>query len=137
MSDEWTTEQLRLFMLAHVESVEQLELLLIMAEQPDQPMTWDSAVPRVGVDRVEARAALAHLAAQGLLTNAVEERGPVYWYRPTPELRIGVEALVRARVQSPTTIMKLMSTNAVERMRTWAMRAFADAFVVVRKKDDG
>ena len=137
MSDEWTTEQLRQFLLAHVESVEQLELLLIMAETPDQPMTWDLAVPRLGVDRVEARAALAHLAGHGFLASEQDERGPIYLYRPTPELRVGVETLQRVRAHSATTIMKLMSTNAVERMRTWTMRAFADAFIVVRKKDDG
>jgi hypothetical protein len=34
-------------------------------------------------------------------------------------------------------LMMLLSANAIERMRTGALRAFADAFVIGRNRKDG
>jgi len=45
--------------------------------------------------------------------------------------------LVEVYEEQPIEIIKLMSTNAIERVRTAALRAFADAFVLHKGKDNG
>ena len=135
---EWDTERIRLFLLAHVESFEELELLLVLASSPDRSETAQSAAARSGVPVADARQTLEHLAAHGFLVVDTQGTGPAFRYRPTAiEIREGVDALLRAQAQSRTMLGQLMSTNAVERMRRWNAKAFADAFVIGRKKDDG
>ena len=45
--------------------------------------------------------------------------------------------LVEVYEEQPIEIIKLMSANAIERVRTAALRAFADAFVLHKGKDNG
>jgi predicted ArsR family transcriptional regulator len=137
-SVEWDTERIRLFLLAHVESFEELELLLVLASSPDRNETAQAAAARTGVSVADARQALEHLATHGFLVVDAQATGPSFRYRPADiEIREGVNALLRAHAQSRTMLGRLMSTNAVERMRRWNAKAFADAFVIGRKKDDG
>ena len=71
---------------------------------------------------------------------ARERRRLLYWSydsldyqrRPPAEL----VAAMRARPPRPGDVM-LMSSNAIERVRTGAMRTFADCFFVRRKRGDG
>jgi hypothetical protein len=135
---DWDTERIRLFLLAHVESFEELDLLLSMAANPERSETAQSAASRMGVPLDETRSALERLTARGFLAVDSKGTGPSFRYGPTTnEGAEGVSALLRAQAQSRTLLGRLMSTNSVERMRRWNAQAFADAFLIGRKKDDG
>ena len=48
-----------------------------------------------------------------------------------------MSSLERAYRDEPIQIMQLMSTNAIDRLRTSTIRAFADAFVVGKDRNRG
>ena len=53
-----------------------------------------------------------------------------YAYRPvSPDLDAAMARLEREHAGRPARIIQLMSANAIERVRTAALRTFADAFV--------
>jgi hypothetical protein len=81
--------------------------------------------------------ALIALGANGLLVTETGEV-PRWRYGPaTPDLDEAAAMLVRAYGENRLGIVKRMSDNAIHRMRTGAMRAFSEAFVLGRKKRDG
>ena len=58
-----------------------------------------------------------------------------YIYAPAnPDLAHAVEVLARVYETDRAALMNVMNASAIERLRTKAMRAFADAFII-RKKD--
>ncbi len=54
-------------------------------------------------------------------------------HRRLPRWKRRVATLVRVYREQPTTVIKLISANAVQRLRKGALRAFADAVIWPRK----
>jgi len=48
-----------------------------------------------------------------------------------------IDRLAAAYRENPIPIIKLMSANAIERLRTAALRTFADAFILRKDKNGG
>jgi hypothetical protein len=84
-----------------------------------------------------AREALLALESRGLAASEHAERQRYRYSAATIESEAAVGALVRAYHENRLGIVKLMSENAIHRMRTGAIRAFSDAFLIGRKKRDG
>jgi hypothetical protein len=120
-----------------VHTFEQLEALDFL--YGGRGSAWpESAVAEALKIPVEAgREALRELESRRL---AASEHGeePRYRYSAgTTELDAAVRSLVRAYHDNRLGVVKLMSDNAIHRMRTGAIRAFSDAFLIGRKKRDG
>jgi hypothetical protein len=115
---------------------EQLEALLHLHARPTEdctPATMAAAL-RIPVDA--AAAALEDLVGRGLARTA-EGGGRSYRFAAaTPELEATVAALARAYAEQRLAVIKLLSDNAIERLRTGAARAFVDAFLIGRRRDD-
>ena len=124
-------DELRVFLLAHVDSFEVLEILLAMHERPDVLLTAEQAATQLDLAPDDVRRALERLVGRGF---CVEEPGPAYRYDPRPALRDGVDDLAHVRSASPGTIARLMSVNATERMRTLTADGFAESFLLQRRK---
>jgi len=117
-----------------IESYEELEVLLFLAQEPAVVVTSKLVSEEMQIPRSLASHALVRLRDNGL----VEPDGVADGYRYRPrEVRLGrsVERLRDAYDHHRVGIVKLMSTNAVERIRMAAVRTFADAFVVRRNRD--
>jgi hypothetical protein len=114
----------------HVHAYEELELLLLMSSQPDAAWTPDDVAVRVRIDRSLAKEVLQRLHAQGVL--AEEPAGPAFRPAIAPEV---LTALGRAYDVNRLAVMNFMSANALERLRTSALRAFASAFLLGKKQD--
>jgi hypothetical protein len=120
-----------------IESFEQLEVLLLLHRTPGQPWTADAvstATPlKLSLDVAEE--ALAHLRRWKL----VEGEARIYRYNPANRLDATVRALAAVYEDDRLEVMKIMNQNAIERVRTSALRAFADSFFVGKggKKSDG
>lgn len=117
----------------HVHTFEELEVLVMLYRA--RPAAHDAeAIAAALKAPVEAtREALAGLTARGLAAAADAARQ--YRYAADSHHDAAVAALDRAYEENRLAIMRRMSENAIGRMRTGAMRAFADAFVIGRKPD--
>jgi hypothetical protein len=123
----------RVFLREHIETYEQLELLLQLRRQPVE--TWSAqALAELGsypLDLVEE--ALEGLARAGTVARA--SAGQVRYAPSDAAQQAAIDALASAYQQNPLAVIKLMSANSIERVRTAAILTFAEAFVIGRKKD--
>lgn len=128
-------EQLRVFLRDHVSSFEQLQALLFLAGEPCARSPAEVA-KATGVPLEQAENALDELArGQQLVSVSSEGRPRLYAYAPaaspTPAL---VSQLARAYDEQLLTIVRMMSDNAMERVRSTAARRLAEAFRLDREK---
>src|SRR5690242_20135849 len=120
----------------HVGSYEHLAVLLQVFREPQKEwsITQLSATLRIASKLVES--ALTDLCRAKLVLP--DETGTTYRYAGTGSMDATVAVLAREYADNPVGIVKLLSDSAIQRLRTYALRAFSDAFVVVKKeRDDG
>ena len=82
------------------------------------------------VPALAAAAALERLRGTGLIEQSPGDGELAYRYRPDGPFSDTVDLLVRESHENPVEIIKLMSANAIERIRMSALVVFADAFVL-------
>lgn len=118
MTDDLVPADVREFIQRHIDSVAQLEALLLLRGSPD--VSWDIATTaqRLYATEQEIVDVLARLCADGLLVCNDE----VYRYEPAPELRQSVDRL--ASVYASHLIPVTNMIHAKPRR----IREFADAF---------
>jgi hypothetical protein len=120
----------------HIESYEQLEVLLLMRRERYEEWTVAGLAARLHVRAELIGSALEGLKAGGLVTATSAAPAPRFAYRPTSSgLDAAAGRLEREYAERPLRIIQLMSTNAIERLRTAALHAFADAFVLKDEND--
>ena len=129
-------EAVRAFLRDYIDSFESLEVLLLLrAEQT--ALTAEELCRRLSTHAPLIDDALASL-VRARLVNADQKVPALYRYADQGSARDAIAgSLERIYRDEPIKIMQLMSTNAIERLRTSTIRAFADAFVVRRDKDSG
>jgi hypothetical protein len=132
MSAESLPETVQRLLRDRLKSFEQLEVLLLLHRRADQHWTAAAASLEVRLAEDLVADALAALQKHGLIRSA----GLEFRYDPA-ESRVAaaVEDLVIACRNRHAAVMSQMSTNAIERIRSGSLRAFADSFVLGRKKD--
>lgn len=130
MSASGLPEDVRRFIIDSVDSVEQLEILLLLHQHRDRAWDAEAVARELRVSPLSAGERLRELAADGLL----EKRGgkpAEYRYAPaSPKLDEAVRGLVTAYAERRVTVINLIFSKPVDRIRT-----FADAFRF-RKDDD-
>ena len=145
-SEEHLPDDVRGLLRERVESYEELETLLALERLRAQGKTVEelSAVVRVNTPLIER--ALRVLESRSLIEQRASAttgaRGGAarperrYFYAPaSAELDNAVRALAQAYAEQPIPIIKLMSENAIQRLRTGAARAYADAFILRKKQE--
>lgn len=129
-------EDVRALLHEHIESYEQLEVLLLLLRERYEEWTIEGLAARLHVRAELIAPALEGLKASGLVAVTAATPAPRFAYRPTSS---GMDAaagrLDWEYLERPIRIIQLMSTNAIERLRTAALHTFADAFVLNKKKD--
>jgi hypothetical protein len=129
-------ESVRAFLRDHVESYEQLELLLFLRTHAADEWPISALAERVRFPAEELDDAVRGLVAAGCIAERTQP-GRTLRYAPSGEGQAeAIDALAAAYAARPLAIIKLMNANAIERVRSAAMDTFADAFVLGRKKDD-
>jgi len=128
-------EEVRKLLRDHIESYEQLELLLLLRAQLEHTWTVEALSARLRIPASMALLALDELQTDGF----VGARGPglekQYAYvAQSNHVEATLERLVTAYREHPIPILKQMSANAIERVRTAALRTFADAFILRKDK---
>ncbi len=125
-------EEVRRLIADHIDSVEQLEILLLLYQHPER--TWDaeSVARELRVAAISAGERLEDMAHSGLLTR--KDGKPVeYRYAPAnAALGDAVRGLSTAYSERRVTVINLIFSKPVDKIRT-----FADAFRIRRDDDNG
>jgi hypothetical protein len=124
----------------HIESFEQLEILLLLHRRGGDTWVADAITDELKVDSDSVSEALGHLCRGHLVTVRGEGRGRIFQYGPEdPAMDAAVRDLAQAYAENRLDVMNLMNANALERVRTSALRAFANSFLLGGggKKNDG
>lgn len=119
------------FLDANIESIDQLEVLRVLGEEPGREWTAAALAAEVQAPAADMSGHLAALEARGLI--ATERRGaePAWRYGPAdPQADAMVQKLLQCYLERPVTMIKLVYAQAAD-----PLRAFADAFRL-RKKGD-
>lgn len=122
-------DDVHLFLYQNIESVEQLEVLLLLWRAPERGWTSDEVATAVYSHPSSVVRRLAMLLGQGLL----REREPgCYQYAPrTAELHDTVSRLDHMYRERRVAVITLIASKPIENVR-----AFSDAFRIRRKKED-
>ena len=130
--------ELKSFLRGWITSYEQLQTLLLLRQRRDGSLTTQSVAAILSVSESTAAEALEHLRRASLIEVLVARGTASFKYAPASiHLADLVDQLVDAWDLYQLTIMTLMSSNAIDRVRTGAIRTFADAFILGKKKTDG
>src|SRR5690349_8474455 len=129
-------EQLRRFLFEHVEDLEELEVLACLHDRREE------ATLAVIADEIRFPArtvlpVLERLAARGIVSCTALEPAQYRFEAPDAEARQRFEEVFAAYRANPSALMKLMTSNAIDRVRTAAMRTFADGFRLKGPKSNG
>jgi hypothetical protein len=122
MADHVLPDNLREFLQQHIDSIAQLEAILLLRNEPDAVWDAQSVAKRLYVREEEALGALTHLAAQGLLS---QDRGEYRFNPQTHDLRQRTALLA-------DYYRRHLITNLIH-AKPRRIQQFADAFKV--KKD--
>jgi hypothetical protein len=127
-------EAVRAFLRDYIDSFESLEVLLLLRRERTA-CTAEELCRRLKTRAPLIDDALSSLVCARLVNTDVLAR---HTYADEDPARDGiVDSLEGAYRDEPIKIMQLMTTNAIERLRTSTIRAFADAFVVRKDKGRG
>ena len=135
MAEDGITSRVKQFISDHVESVMQLEVLLLLAGQPGKVWTAAELAQQLRIDVAWVDAQLRAIVAGGLAS--VEDAGPggggpVFRYAPrTAELRATVDELAHAYADRRVTVIGLIFSKPVDKIRS-----FADAFRLRKERPD-
>lgn len=133
-------EDVRRLLREHIETYEQLEILLLLRRERYEEWTPQALTVGLHIPEGLIGPALAGLTACGLIQVTLGE-GPTasrFAYRPVSSgLDVAAGRLDREYTERPIRIIQLMSANAIERVRTAALHTFADAFVLRKDRDRG
>jgi hypothetical protein len=130
-------EAVRTFLRDYIDSFESLEVLLLLRRERTL-CTAEELCRRLKTRAPLIDDALASLVRARLVNTTDQNALTLYTYADEHLVQDAIVGLLECAYRDePLQIMQLMSTNAIERLRTSTIRAFADAFVVRKDKGRG
>lgn len=133
MTDDRVPTEVVNLLREHVQTYEQLEILVRTGQDPRHAHLIASLLMELNLDPGAGAAAVDHLSDAGLLTivrDAAGDRVRCHTDASTVVARLA-EVYEVARID----LISQMTQNALDRVRTAALRTFSSAFVVGRKRD--
>ena len=128
MSQDEIPPNVRRFLSDHVESVVQVEALLLLHARPDVAFGSADVAAALKVEPAWAGAQLSNLRSRGILAEVAP--GAYRWAPATAEIGSAVDGLARAYADRRVTVIGLIYARPSE-----PLRSFADAFRIRRDKD--
>jgi predicted transcriptional regulator len=138
MSSDDVPENVRALLRDHLESFEQLELLLFLKQHPDVRYSAKELASHCEISLQAANDALGSLTKSGFVKSIGTEVAYVYSSAiidKSIDHAIGSLSTIYSRQN--LAIIRLMATNSVDRVRAAALRAFTDSFIIRKGKDRG
>jgi hypothetical protein len=123
LSDPGISQDVRTLIVERIDSVVQLEVLLLLHSTPGRAWSSAEVAQQLRIDPSWATGQLGELAARALLA-AVPEAGDSFRYAPaSPQLDGTVAQLAKDYAERRVTVITLIFSKPVDKLRT-----FADAF---------
>lgn len=114
----------------HIDSVEQLEILLLLYQHPERSWSAESVARELRISPMSAGDRLKDMARAAILARVPGAEGE-YRYAPDAQMREAVSGLAAAYTERRVTVINLIFSKPVDKIRT-----FADAFRLRRDDDD-
>ncbi len=130
MDDAAISQPVRSLIADRIDSVVQLELLLLLHGSAGRAWAGDAVAQQLRIDPAWARGQLGELAARALAEPASDDAAAFRYAPATPELDAAVAQLARDYAERRVTVITLIFSRPVDKLRT-----FADAFRL--RKDKG
>ena len=131
MSDAVLPPRVQRLIAAHIDSIEKLEVLLLLRARAEQPWTAEAVSRELRISEGSATRRLADLAERGLLVLEGSST-PSYRYGPSRgEDDVAVAELARSYAERRVSVISYIFSRPLE-----TVRGFADAFRFKRDKDD-
>jgi hypothetical protein len=129
LPEESITSEVRAFIADYIDSVVQLEILLLLHAQPDKQFGAADIATQLRIDSAWADAQLAQLCRRGLVTSSGQP--VIYHYGPAdPRLGRSVDELIKAYADRRVSVISLIFSKPVDKIQS-----FADAFRIRPRKD--
>lgn len=130
MSSDFIPEDVSRFILESIDSVAQMEALILVRSQPDHKWTASDLAKRLYIREEETTELLSRLCASGFLIVDKGEERSVYCYRPSSvELRALADRLSEVYAKHLVPVTNLIHSKPKTRVQE-----FADAFKLRRDK---
>jgi hypothetical protein len=132
LSEDSIPSEVRAFIAENIDSVVQLEILLLLHAHPGNDFTAAQISTQLRIDPAWAEDQLEHLCRRALLTCA-QQSPHVYRYGPTDaQLAQSVDDLIKAYADRRVSVISLIFSEPVDKIQS-----FADAFRIRKDKNDG
>lgn len=123
MTDSGIPPDVKQFIADHIDSVLQLEILLLLLDHAEKEFSVDDVVTELRVDVGFVREQLDNLCARGMIA-CTGQSSSTYRYNPrSAEMRQAIEGLRTAYADRRVSVISLIFAKPVDKLRS-----FADAF---------
>lgn len=139
MADFEVPADLQRFLHEYFESLEQLEILVLLQRRPDYAWSALEVADELRIRDSVAEEELRRLRDRGVLVLAASAGDARFRYGPTSEtLAEMTQRLVETYGAQRVAIMRLLTANAIQRLRSGALGVFSNAFLFrKREKPNG
>ena len=127
---------LQTFLRQHIETYEQLEVLLLLRERADPGWDVRAIANQLRLAESAVRDALVALQGKGLVTGGLEPGTGAEYARGREHVDQIVAELIDTYATRTLEVMRAMTANSIARLRANAAGTF-DAVLSGQKKDDG
>jgi hypothetical protein len=125
LSESTSLDEAREFLIEHIATYDELEILLCLLRRRDEELQPSHLASDVGIPDAVCLLALEKLIARRVVERSAD--GKAFRFAPANDTLVrGALALARAYHSSPVSVIRAMSENAVQRLRSSAARAFPD-----------
>jgi len=126
-------EDVRRFIIEHIGSMDQLELLFLLHGSSPRAWSAEAAARELRIEEDMASRRFADLEAHGLAKSTRDSSGRLYCYSAaSAELDRAVGELVRVYAERKVAVIDLIFSKPLENIRV-----FADAFRLRKDDEDG
>ena len=131
MAESDISPAIRDFITEHIDSVLQLEVLLLLFAHRSRAFTTDDITKELKIDANWLTSQLGRMCAVGILVCISQSNISTYQYQPAkPEINAAVTGLAEVYVQRRVSVVSLIFNKPTDRLRH-----FADAFRIRKDRD--
>jgi hypothetical protein len=131
VTDAALPQRVQNFLMAHIDSIEKLEVLLLLRNRAEREWTASAVALELRITEASAAARLEDLTSSALLAHD-SGAPPVYRYSPTHSEDVrSISELAATFSERRVSVITFIFTKPQERVR-----GFADAFLFKKTRDD-